>query len=533
MQEAGADVLGPLSTSMLLEHRPEVVTSFVHAEIHNGEAKFHASQNDATRAKAGFAECFPCGTTARNVCRGELAALGLGSRFEQMKLAWNRYIDSLSKASLRDAQVVFTLRCQSAEGRSVHAWYMIAKVVGSPKVQVLLRCCPSIVAGMQNSFFYGEVELPYTLTIQSRRSRLCPDHDTPTLHHETSEEVIFAMLQCSTTEWSIVPLVWEFPDDASSLLDMKVTACLAAVPLVCIRTKASCAVDSLVEMRTGSVRALAPAQGPGTSSVTRDRANSAGPSIVAGSRRPAELPTPLLDGGGHAVMSDEEEIDAIDALCGEARVSLDAGTSEEPLFDLVGGLQDLMNEHIFGMEPGEDEEEEHGQTEELDECPGASSTSPSIVAGVEGGSSSSTDLGVAAGHVEVAVEAVAVASEEVPEFPKGTEFSLGGTLALGPYGYVVCSLPPFEGRQIGTVGQYLLRAKMFANCHLHPNCAIQVGVAVQPVSRMKLAQWLATGHPSQDMPAADRRRLGAQHRAQWSRHGPLGEMGPLGNLEAL
>ena len=55
---------------------------------------------------------------------GELAALGLGSHFERVKVAWNRYIDSLSKASVRDAQVVFMLRSQSpdeaASARMVH-----------------------------------------------------------------------------------------------------------------------------------------------------------------------------------------------------------------------------------------------------------------------------------------------------------------------------------------------------------------------------------------------------------------------------
>ena len=50
---------------------------------------------------------------------------------------------------------------------------------------------------------------------------------------------------------------------------------------------------------------------------------------------------------------------------------------------------------------------------------------------------------------------------------------------------------------------------------------------------MKLAQWLATGYPCSGLPAEERRRLGAQHRAQWSRHGPQGRMGPLGNLDAL
>ena len=66
--------------------------------------------------KQGSRSASHVGTTARNVCRGELAALGLGSRFEQMKVAWNRYTDFLGKARLCDAQVVFTLRCQNPDG---------------------------------------------------------------------------------------------------------------------------------------------------------------------------------------------------------------------------------------------------------------------------------------------------------------------------------------------------------------------------------------------------------------------------------
>ena len=133
---------------------------------------------------------------------------------------------------------------------------------------------------------------------------------------------------------------------------------------------------------------------------------------------------------------------------------------------------------------------------------------------------------------EAVSEAVEAASDAAAH-PEGTEFSLGGSLALRPHGSVVCSLHPFEGVSLGTVGRHVMRAKMFSNCHLHPHCEIHVGVAREEVSRMRLAQWLATGYPSKGLPAEERRRLGAQHRAQWSRYGPLGEMGPLGIFGGL
>ena len=79
--------------------------------------------------------------------------------------------------------------------------------------------------------------------------------------HETSEEVIFAMLQCSTAEWSIVPLMWQFPDNASSLLDMRVIAYRDAVPLVGRQTTSTRVVDALAEVKTGSARALAASHG--------------------------------------------------------------------------------------------------------------------------------------------------------------------------------------------------------------------------------------------------------------------------------
>ena len=63
---------------MMAEYRLQVMKPFVRADIINGDTKLHASDADDSRPKAGFIECFPCGTTPRNVCSGELAAFGFG-----------------------------------------------------------------------------------------------------------------------------------------------------------------------------------------------------------------------------------------------------------------------------------------------------------------------------------------------------------------------------------------------------------------------------------------------------------------------
>ena len=161
---------------------------------------------------------------------------------------------------------------------------------------------------------------------------------------------------------------------------------------------------------------------------------------------------------------------------------LDADFSDERFFDLAGGLEDVINEHLYGLD--QSDEGELGEMEEQDEHPGASCSDagPSVGAGVymEGGSSSSTDPGTATGHIGIVpehVEAVSEAAEAASDaaaHPEGTELSLGGSLALRPHGSVVCSLHPFEGLSLGTVGRPVLRTKIFANCHLHPHCEIHV-----------------------------------------------------------
>ena len=339
------------------------------------------------------------------------------------------------------------------------------------------------------------------------------------------------MLQCSTAEWSIVPLMWQLPDNASSLLDMMVIAYRDVVPLVGRETTSTCVVDALAEMKTGSARALAASQG---GRICRGRANDGAPASSWW-----KLCRPLCDDLDGVVMSDEEDIDTTEPAVGEVQRWLDTDFSDQDMFDLAGQLADVIDEQMYGLEQSVEGEVEEMQGEHLGVS--GSDAGPGVGAGVyvEGGSSSSTDPSTAAGHVGVAPECIeaAVEAEEAASdaaaHPEGTEFSLGGSLALRPSGSVVCSLHPFEGLSLGTVGRHHFRPKMYVNCHLHPHCDIHVGVAREEVSRMKLAQWLATGYPCSGLPAEERRRLGAQHRAQWSRHGPLGRMGPLGNLDAL
>ena len=77
MQEAGADVVDPLINNILQEHRPLLIKSFVAAEIHD-EGKYHASDVDATRAKAGFAGCFPCGDDGKECVKRGVGGFGVG-----------------------------------------------------------------------------------------------------------------------------------------------------------------------------------------------------------------------------------------------------------------------------------------------------------------------------------------------------------------------------------------------------------------------------------------------------------------------
>ena len=110
-------------------------------------------------------------------------------------------------------------------------------------------------------------------------------------------------------------------------------------------------------------------------------------------------------------------------------------------------------------------------------------------------------------------------------FQRAPSIVLMGFFLLLPWGYVRCPRPPFDGGLLGLVGNSNGGRRIFASCRLHPKCDIACGVVREPVSRMKLAEWLATGVPCAEAPAERRRRLGERHRTKWSRHGPLGAGG--------
>lgn len=202
---------------------------------------------------------------------------------------------------------------------------------------------------------------------------------------------------------------------------------------------------------------------------------------------------------------DDDEVDGVGDLLDIASAGLSGDGT--PDLDLQAELLEVLEADMQAndIEDGEDEDVED---EDGNEPQAASS---SVV----------EEPATAACHEAVVDQAVAAAEEEEAH-PPGTEFGLDGQLSLSAAGYVRVASQPFNGKVIGLVGVYSDRRTMFANCHLHPHCAIKCGVVLCPVSRMKLAEWLATGEPSEGLAMEDRRRLGKEHRAKWSRDGPLG-----------
>lgn len=122
----------------------------------------------------------------------------------------------------------------------------------------------------------------------------------------------------------------------------------------------------------------------------------------------------------------------------------------------------------------------------------------------------------------VVAEAVAAEGANDGALPAGTVVADDGSFNMSSMGYVIANLAPHNGALVGLVGEYRCGKKAFANCHLHPHCAVQVGIARKGVDPMKLARWLTLGVPSKGQQQEERARLGRAHRALWSRDGPLG-----------
>lgn len=208
-------------------------------------------------------------------------------------------------------------------------------------------------------------------------------------------------------------------------------------------------------------------------------------------------------------LSESDEDDEADGM-GDLFDTVSAGLIDEdnPDLDLQAELLAVLEADLQAQEVqdgGDTSDEDGGEGE-----PGVAASSSAVAEP----STAIVD--------ETILDQAAAAADAAEAHPPGTEFGLDGQQSLSTAGYVRVAGPPFDGKIIGLVGTYADRRTVFANCHLHPHCAIKCGVVLRPVSRMKLAEWLAKGEPSEGMPIEDRRKLGKEHRARWSRDGPLG-----------
>ena len=99
-----------------------------------------------------------------------------------------------------------------------------------------------------------------------------------------------------------------------------------------------------------------------------------------------------------------------------------------------------------------------------------------------------------------------------------------GLLTVSTLGYVRCSRPPHDGqRPIGLVGRYSDGRSKFASCHLHPACNVRVGVVLEGVDDLRLAEWLALGIPCPPgLSRAQKHEFTRKHRPLWARYGAFG-----------
>ena len=165
---------------------------------------------------------------------------------------------------------------------------------------------------------------------------------------------------------------------------------------------------------------------------------------------------------------------------------------EEALEDIMGAAEE---------EGDEDDEGAGGEDASAEEAP--------------------TEVGAPGGIIE---EEVAHAEEALvePALPEGVEINEDGSIRMTKLGYVTCLRPPHNpDKTVGLVGLRNDGRSRFASCHLHPRCDLQVGIVREDVPRMRIAEWLALGIPSDGLPQAERLKMGAQHRARWTRTGPF------------
>lgn len=258
-----------------------------------------------------------------------------------------------------------------------------------------------------------------------------------------------------------------------------------------------------------------------------------------GARQPASAPgghpAPLEDAAAEerADHAEAEECadDYVDQLIEDEIELAEAGR-----FNLEEALAEMFDSEFVGVEAAEESQNEEEQEDEEEE-----EQAPAVSAASMGGDvQAAADVGEAfggepSGVAEPDVVVVAEASQEVEAalvaaetaaspFGAGAEVSPDGTVFLSALGYVKSSRPEFGlAMSLGLIGMNGNGRVMWANCHLHPHCNIHCGVVREPMSRMRLAQWLALGVPCGDRSIEERRKLGAEHRMRWRRHGDFAE----------
>ena len=449
---------------------------------------------------------FACCGQPRSACRMTLALQGTLRRFDAIRHALNRYVDAVPKSEIRCMRCLFALRSVDSGGQLHKAWFLLAKASFRPKMQVLVHCAPQ-GSVMVDGFSSDDREPPYVVSLQSRRSLFCPfggrESALRCLHHEASECVIRRLVSQSDQTWTLVPLVYRTCIDAGNLTSLRVEGSMPPV-----------------ELTSPNIASNEDEQFLSWLAMPRGSARSRGQALA----RLPPLPdlSSLASAPGASVHRDEEDVGVeedpwvhlVDASRDEL---LDVAACE---FDLEHALADIIFGDVAENGDLECEAPDAGPIEAVDApvaspppFPTAPPSDESSVLGVH-----VVDLAC----VERTESVASVLETAGPELPPGTIFSEDGTVSLTPLGYVRCMTAPHNGQTVGLVGEYADGLHAFANCHLHPKCAIKCGTALRPVSKMKLAVWLSLGVPSRDLPADERRRLGAQHRGLWSRDGPLG-----------
>ena len=425
MQLSRSRVRGPVDNDILVDFRSSrASTRAALNRLALEDSDMKVSEDGASRPQASGRDSFACGTNACNVCRGALVSTGLSQRFAEVKHAWNGFIDSVDRANLRECMCLFAVHCTTDGGVQLWAWYLVAKAIQKPKVQVLLPCYPSIVAGPESQFVVGQFDPPYRLTIASGPSRMCEEAAANTLRHFTSETIIFDMLRRCTRDWHIILLEWEFPVPTENLLVMDVIGQSIPVGLRSTKRKRQCsAFDALLEMQHGSARIHG-----------RARARRVVPPSTVAETVPIAAE---VDDADEECGDWEQDIAELrDAALHENWVGVD-----DPCFDLEGALEDMLGEFPSEAAGPRDEDPASDDLSECSEGPASDlgtdptereSGAPSIVAGAEADSGAGS---LAEDVMRDAGDAAEAVMREGPDggFPEGTIFTMGGAVSITPH----------------------------------------------------------------------------------------------------